>query len=365
VPGPLCLMAAGASVTPGQHFVPAAPVCSQHSPERRLLTAGRADCGRPLRKHDSAQPVSQRPVGRTLGADRPRPDVVAQPAPRPGTGHRPTGRTRAAPDRERHPVHGPHRHPLALPAARLRPVGHGVRAFRQVAAGRRVRAVHRPAAAPGPRSRGPTRGAVVLRAGLPDHQDLRRRAPRGPGHGRRGTDHRAQASPRPAADRASHRRRRDPAVPHRRLGFDVHPDQRPPGARGFTIVPRRWTIERSIGRLMHRSKARPSERRRISSVASWCCGPFGQRTISVMQDPFGYEGTAMPASASPAGDSLGSPGEGADPVEHLRSATVAAVRAQVLGCGAESAGGPGGVEGGVGVEEGPPVVYGLVEVAES
>ncbi|MFI0982536.1 IS5 family transposase [Streptomyces sp. NPDC021093] len=36
-----------------------------------------------------------------------------------------------------------------------------------------------------------------------------------------------------------------------RLGIDVHPVQRPPGTRGFKIIPRRWTIERSIGRLMH------------------------------------------------------------------------------------------------------------------
>jgi transposase len=35
------------------------------------------------------------------------------------------------------------------------------------------------------------------------------------------------------------------------LGIDVHPVQRPPGAKGFTVVPRRWTIERSIGWLMH------------------------------------------------------------------------------------------------------------------
>ncbi len=36
-----------------------------------------------------------------------------------------------------------------------------------------------------------------------------------------------------------------------RLGIDVHPVHRPPGTRGFTIIPRRWTIERSIGWLMH------------------------------------------------------------------------------------------------------------------
>jgi hypothetical protein len=36
-----------------------------------------------------------------------------------------------------------------------------------------------------------------------------------------------------------------------RLGFDVYPVHRPPGTRGFTIIPRRWTIERSIGWFMH------------------------------------------------------------------------------------------------------------------
>jgi transposase len=35
------------------------------------------------------------------------------------------------------------------------------------------------------------------------------------------------------------------------LGIDVHSVQRPPGGKGFTIVPKRWTIERSIGWLMH------------------------------------------------------------------------------------------------------------------
>ncbi|MER6272520.1 hypothetical protein [Streptomyces sp900105755] len=39
------------------------------------------------------------------------------------------------------------------------------------------------------------------------------------------------------------------AIDHgaRHGGVDVHPVQRPPGARGFTIIPRRWTIKRSIG----------------------------------------------------------------------------------------------------------------------
>ncbi|ATL25609.1 IS5 family transposase [Streptomyces formicae] len=45
---------------------------------------------------------------------------------------------------------------------------------------------------------------------------------------------------------------RTTAIEHgARLGIDVHPVQRPPGVKGFTIIPRRWTIERSIGWLMH------------------------------------------------------------------------------------------------------------------
>ncbi|MFD5595140.1 IS5 family transposase [Streptomyces griseorubiginosus] len=55
---------------------------------------------------------------------------------------------------------------------------------------------------------------------------------------------------------------RTTAIEHgARLGIDVHPVQRPPGTRGFTIIPRRWTIERSIGWLMHhRRLARDYER---------------------------------------------------------------------------------------------------------
>ncbi|GCD33526.1 DDE transposase [Streptomyces chrestomyceticus JCM 4735] len=36
-----------------------------------------------------------------------------------------------------------------------------------------------------------------------------------------------------------------------RLGIDVQPVTRPPGRRGFVLIPQRWTIERSIGWLMH------------------------------------------------------------------------------------------------------------------
>ncbi|MEV0324775.1 IS5 family transposase [Streptomyces sp. NPDC050658] len=43
---------------------------------------------------------------------------------------------------------------------------------------------------------------------------------------------------------------RTTAITHgARLGIDVV--QRPPGVKGFTVIPRRWTIERSIGWLMH------------------------------------------------------------------------------------------------------------------
>ncbi|MFJ4206539.1 hypothetical protein ACIP2Y_43985 [Streptomyces sviceus] len=43
--------------TPGDRFVPTAPVCSQYVPERRLLTADGDERGRPLRQHDSARPL--------------------------------------------------------------------------------------------------------------------------------------------------------------------------------------------------------------------------------------------------------------------------------------------------------------------
>ncbi|MEN2421751.1 IS5 family transposase [Streptomyces rimosus] len=54
---------------------------------------------------------------------------------------------------------------------------------------------------------------------------------------------------------------RTTAIDHgARLGIDVHPVRRPPGVKGFTVIPRRWTIERSIGWLMqHRRLARDYE----------------------------------------------------------------------------------------------------------
>lgn len=40
---------------------------------------------------------------------------------------------------------------------------------------------------------------------------------------------------------------RTTAIDHgARLGIDVHPVHRPPGARGFTIIPRRWTIDGAL-----------------------------------------------------------------------------------------------------------------------
>nr|WP_208853275.1 transposase [Streptomyces albofaciens] len=45
---------------------------------------------------------------------------------------------------------------------------------------------------------------------------------------------------------------RTTAIDHgARLGIDVQPVARPPGSSGFAVIPRRWTIERSIGWLMH------------------------------------------------------------------------------------------------------------------
>ncbi len=44
------------------------------------------------------------------------------------------------------------------------------------------------------------------------------------------------------------------------LGIDLEIVQRPPGARGFTPIPKRWTVERTYGRLMlHRRLARDYE----------------------------------------------------------------------------------------------------------
>ena len=53
-----------------------------------------------------------------------------------------------------------------------------------------------------------------------------------------------------------------------RLGIDVHPVQREPGTKGFKVTPRRWTIERSIGWLMHhRRLARDYETRPDNSAS--------------------------------------------------------------------------------------------------
>ncbi|WP_329322041.1 IS5 family transposase [Streptomyces sp. NBC_01262] len=45
---------------------------------------------------------------------------------------------------------------------------------------------------------------------------------------------------------------RTTAIDHgARLGIDVHVVQRAPGTKGFKVLPRRWTVERSFGWLMH------------------------------------------------------------------------------------------------------------------
>ncbi|GGZ33932.1 IS5 family transposase [Streptomyces poonensis] len=52
------------------------------------------------------------------------------------------------------------------------------------------------------------------------------------------------------------------------LGIDVEPVSRPLGSRGFVVIPRRWTIERTFGWLMHhRRLTRDYERHPHRSVA--------------------------------------------------------------------------------------------------
>ncbi|QSY49503.1 transposase [Streptomyces griseocarneus] len=36
-----------------------------------------------------------------------------------------------------------------------------------------------------------------------------------------------------------------------RLGIDLEVVRRTPGTRGFTVLPRRWVVERTLGWLMH------------------------------------------------------------------------------------------------------------------
>jgi transposase len=59
------------------------------------------------------------------------------------------------------------------------------------------------------------------------------------------------------------RRRLSPAprrVDAAALGIDVHIVRRDPANRGLTVLPRRWTVERTPGRLMnHRRPARDYE----------------------------------------------------------------------------------------------------------
>lgn len=45
---------------------------------------------------------------------------------------------------------------------------------------------------------------------------------------------------------------RTKAIDHgARLGIDVEVVQRDPGVKGFKVIPRRWVVERTFGRLMH------------------------------------------------------------------------------------------------------------------
>ncbi len=55
---------------------------------------------------------------------------------------------------------------------------------------------------------------------------------------------------------------RTKAIDHgARLGIDVQVVQRDPGTKGFKVIPRRWVVERTLGRLMHRRRlARDYER---------------------------------------------------------------------------------------------------------
>ncbi|MFC9973874.1 hypothetical protein ACFVH6_23545 [Spirillospora sp. NPDC127200] len=51
-------------------------------------------------------------------------------------------------------------------------------------------------------------------------------------------------------------------------GIDMQIAQLPPGVRGFTPLPRRWVVERALGRLMqHRRPARDYETLSASSEA--------------------------------------------------------------------------------------------------
>lgn len=38
------------------------------------------------------------------------------------------------------------------------------------------------------------------------------------------------------------------------LGIDMHIVRRDPATRGFALLPRRWTVERTLGRLMNRRR---------------------------------------------------------------------------------------------------------------
>ena len=78
-------------------------------------------------------------------------------------------------------------------------------------------------------------------------------AGRTPSTGRRRTSHRPQDLGR--------RRLPPNLVEHAAtLGIDMHIVRRDPATRGFTVLPRRWTVERTLGWLMnHRRLARDYE----------------------------------------------------------------------------------------------------------
>lgn len=89
---------------------------------------------------------------------------------------------------------------------------------------------------------------------------------------------------------------RTTAVDHGvRLGIGVQCVQRPPGIRGFTIMPRRWTIECSFGWLMHhRRLARGYERYPHRSQAMIHLAKTNSRTpVGLFTDEIHRPGPAL------------------------------------------------------------------------
>ncbi|GGZ29815.1 hypothetical protein GCM10010365_57760 [Streptomyces poonensis] len=61
------------------------------------------------------------------------------------------------------------------------------------------------------------------------------------------------------------------------LGIDMGNVQRPADRRGSRPLPRRWTVERTLGRLMfHRRLARDHEA--LPAAAAWGCRARTERT---------------------------------------------------------------------------------------